>query len=531
MKKNLLTLLTSTIGLSLLQAQSFQNDVLATMPTPQELTMTCYKGDTTATALVLCDNVEVIYNDQQIPIYNHQWRIKILNESGLLSLSNHTPVAVYNMVNDSVTTNSIEEIRVGSIVDYAEQHVSSQYNRIEPWSPQREIPVLQATYTLYTPKGFNVQFERQGNAGVNMGSADTITINCDDNTKRRLVRRKMECRNIPAITSDDQIYCLEDYKFKMKPWIMEIENLDGSIETGKTTWENIDTELAKSDLIRRYNSIDDPIGHKADSLRKKGFKVLPVLLRSRSKGRTILEIPSAAAFDDIILAIIQPNDTLYVDPLKPDSISMLLDVEKRVYNARLLNYDPMGNYPCSGQWVNLFGVKEYSKISNINAYINISGEVNIEKSTYYRGLAMLEHGYKLDHENYTKQAIVTDTAIYISPYFTIEELIQKVDSNRVRPIEFNYCLRDRRNIIIEVDEALKIDSIPSNVYYISSTGAYAIRLTGKIYSDQKAEFSLIFERRTMIQLPSAHPYANNFFDILTTKCLEQMVIRRKEHKN
>ncbi len=410
------------------------------------------------------------------------------------------------------------------IVHCDTQYVSNDYKFIEPWEPQCELPVRSAVYTLIVPIGYEYTLEQQGDCGINSYKPDTLVINTANGSHFKVSSRKFEARNIQPFVKDKYIYSASDYRYKLFPIISSIENVNGRIEEMNMTWEIVDHKLLNTPLVEQFYKTDNPIGLRASVLKSEGQLVYPVVLRRRSSGKlSLVKYPSAEAFDAIILAIYNGKDYDFIDPMQPDSLQHLLPEEYRVTNARLLE---VKDNEVVGQWVNLFTTSDYRILTNNNMTIGPDALLHSENNTYYRNLAGIVEGRQFDHISTDIQLQFDGDSISFCPYMNIHQY-EWPDSTRTLPIEFPYCVNERYNFVIKIDDSFRIDSYPESGVYYSATGAYMCQFK-VLVEEQKISIIYILQRNVLVQLPSAHEYAIQFYQMLDEKFKECIVLRRKD---
>lgn len=524
MKQIILVIIAAILGFNGLVAQTFVNQL--PNPTVEELERVRYDIDTSAVAVVLRDQSLAQCVSGEGFSYDRKIRVKLLRPEGLDFLANSGVAAVYAVAEGAVVKVSPEQLSVGSVVDYEYHHESADPRHIEPWKPQGDLPVLSALYTLVTPAGYSLEIEIQGNCGMRNSCVDTLWVSSDNGQRFQVCQRQFECRDIPALQKDEFIYCIDDYRFRVTPYVKQIKQPDGSIENLELTWEQVDLRLQDSELLKRFSNADDPIGKKALALKAEGKRVLPVVLRRRSSGRLDYGHPSIDAFDDMILAVVSKADTFYLDPRMPDSIMYILSAEYRVPYGRMLN--PQGDAK-KNIWLNLFGASEYRVQSNHTFDLGADASLRGDIKMYYRHLAGLDRESRVDSVKISRQLSVVADSITVSPCFAfhIEERAL-ADRSRVLPIDYPYCLNERYNITIRFDEsAFEVRHLPDNELILSSSGKFGLqymvqRAPGKI------AVSIIYQRFTQTLYPSSLATARSFCQEVANKCLQTITFVKKQ---
>lgn len=265
-------------------------------PSDEELRMTRYEPDTTATAVMLYNIGKSNYrydNNEFSLITQHSVKIKVLKPDGKqyadISIPYYAPrnrlesrEAIYDLeayaynledgkvvktttenefiVRERVDENfmqlkfSIPAVREGTVIEYRYKQISDYYLQIEDWVMQQEIPVVYNEYNILIPSIFIFNIELQGKDYIETkekkGSyniAHTITTGGVSAPKQNLSLRAKQftyiSRNLPALPENEPyIWCARDYKIKIA---FELEGvMEGQDYKPYTaTWEDIDKLL------------------------------------------------------------------------------------------------------------------------------------------------------------------------------------------------------------------------------------------------------------------------------------------------
>lgn len=185
---------------------SFKPSMKYGKPSEEELAMTTYAPDTSATAVVLYSKCEVRYdllaNNFRI-LYNYEVKIKVLKSEGASYADIRIPyysnesnavitlkesisqldASAYNMEGgetvrtkmkrDLVFTErinkqymqlkfSIPAVREGTVFEYKYQLSSDLYYSINLWEAQRDIPVIFTQYDITIPEYFKFNLDMRG---------------------------------------------------------------------------------------------------------------------------------------------------------------------------------------------------------------------------------------------------------------------------------------------------------------------------------------------------------------------------------
>lgn len=524
-KKYSLLLAAALASLGQSHAQSVDNTL--PLPTIEQFTTVSYPQDSAASVIILCDQSVTQYTDLLHISYDRKVRVKVLKAEGLSQLDTSAISNVYALDDGQIKASANTQPKAGDIIDLTYHHESSDYKHIEPWCPQGELPVLSSHYTLITPADYTISIERLGDCGLRTYSTDTIDFTSLNGTSYKACRHEYDTRYISALPKDEWLYCPSDFRFRLSPYVDKIVDAEGKAERVGLTWEQVDAELLKTELYQRFQTPDNPMGRMVKTLRDEGKTVLPVFLRSRSKGKVNLSHPSVDAFDDIIIAQIQKKDTTFIDPFQTDSMQNLLDVEKRVCFARIINDK---DKRITGSWTEMFDVIDYRIIQNENITIDQNAVMTSLKNTYYRNLALLYLKNTIDSVDTRVQLSPTisfdgnGTTYRIAPLSDVCKEITLPDSTRTLPVEYEYSINKRYNLTIDIDDRFEIVEVPESMNYFSSIGPMACSVSIKQVG-QRLEIVFVLRRIIMAQLPSCMEYMTSFFNLVHSKCQEEVVLR------
>ena len=173
-------------------------------PSDEELKMTTYAPDTTATAVVLCKKTGAFYDfvaDDFRLNYSYETKIKILkpegtsfadicipyyeneNRSSMKETVSQIDAFAYNIENGKTIRTkmkrefiykerlndkymqvkfSIPNVKVGTVIEYKYKVLSDFYFNINDWSAQQSIPTLYTEYDITVPEYFKFNLDVRG---------------------------------------------------------------------------------------------------------------------------------------------------------------------------------------------------------------------------------------------------------------------------------------------------------------------------------------------------------------------------------
>ena len=283
-------------------------------PTLEELAMTEYTPDTSATAVVLYSkcSVNYIFSDRQFHlVYDYEFKVKVLKPNGVSHANISIPyylnikdnrlretvkqidASAYNLekgeivrtklkndlifkerLNDEymLTKFSIPAVKQGTVFEYKFQLHSDFFFTIAPWKAQRNIPVLLAQYEITIPEYFKYNLEVQG----------SYSLTPKKETTRQLFMLEppyppgtIECKGdyllftgkqLPALHADNYIWCVDDYLSGVNLEIKGLEIPGEPYHSFTQTWNDIDRMLLENESFGGLLSMRNPYHKEMKSL-------------------------------------------------------------------------------------------------------------------------------------------------------------------------------------------------------------------------------------------------------------------------
>lgn len=263
--------------------------------TKDELSMTSYPKDTTATAVTLYKNVEAryayIYGKFVIEYY-YETKIKILKAEGKEYADVNIPfyntgksgdaketvsrieAYAYNLEDGKINKTKMEKsyifeeqlnaslkqikfsipsVKAGTVIEYKYNITSELYWQFADMIIQQSIPVMYAKYEVQIPEYFNYNIETRGGEFLNtkevpgnqnftvMGEDhQTSSVNC---SSRQLT---FTVNDLPALKDEPNVWCAEDFCTKVTFELKGIQFPNSIYESYTTDWNKIE-ELLKNE--------------------------------------------------------------------------------------------------------------------------------------------------------------------------------------------------------------------------------------------------------------------------------------------
>ncbi|MFV0329426.1 MAG: DUF3857 domain-containing protein [Dysgonomonas sp.] len=266
--------------------------------TADELNMTVYPQDTTASAVILLKkgDIRFVYNDLygfQFE-YSLQVKIKILKTEGLdwcnqqivytessrsmKEQINGLSGTTYNLENGNIVKAKLskefitdEDIdnkikvkkftmpaaKVGSVIEYKYTLVSDFYYDLRDFSFQESIPVAYTYFEAKLPEYFKYNINYQGYASLKSErepSNETFHIRYKDDDGRLQTGTvrctaemiKSEGKNIPALKKEAYLWTVNDYITKVSFELKSVQMPYSLTKNMSNSWENIDNDILSS---------------------------------------------------------------------------------------------------------------------------------------------------------------------------------------------------------------------------------------------------------------------------------------------
>lgn len=276
--------------------------------TTDELNMTVYPQDTTASAVILLKkgDIRFIYNDLygfQFE-YSLQVKIKILKTEGLdwcnqeityteasrtmKEQINGLSGTTYNLENGEVIKTKLskefitdEDIdnrirvkkftmpaaKVGSVIEYKYTLVSDFYYDLRDFTFQESIPIAYTYFEAKLPEYFDYHTSYQGYANIITDKSDdneSFHIRYKDNNGRtqsetvrcQAVKVKSEGSHIPALKKESYLWTVNDYITKVSFELKAVKMPYSLTQNKSNTWENIDEDILSSSFGSNMKKAD-----------------------------------------------------------------------------------------------------------------------------------------------------------------------------------------------------------------------------------------------------------------------------------
>jgi hypothetical protein len=255
----------------------------------QEINMTVYDKDTSASAVVIADyeKAEIVYTTNigfQLQVSRHK-RIKILKTDGIywakgtirLYRSNSGEdedlgsfkACTYNMENGKLVETkltrkevireeesknftlrkfALTNVKVGSIIEYEYSYTSPFFLSLQDWYFQDEIPVIWSELRTIIPEFYEFRRATGGylHSTISEESQNSTTIPNTDFRYSNNIQRVV-FQDVPAFKNEQFITTPRDYLARVEFELRSIQYPQSTIEYFSTTWEKIGENLMKDE--------------------------------------------------------------------------------------------------------------------------------------------------------------------------------------------------------------------------------------------------------------------------------------------
>ena len=281
-------------------------------PSKEELSLTSYAPDTTATAIYLFHQgqSDFVYHDGFQLTTEHWVRIKILKPQGVsyadVSVPYYSPTdrdegqerasdiegCSYNMENGKCIKTSMKResisferinnlykmlkfslpaVKEGTVIEYHYKLYSDYFSHIDNWMMQEELPMLYNQYKITIPHVFIYNIELRGKDYIQVKQRDSsihateregssaggvskdFTVSAQETT--------FTSRNLPAIRQDEPYcWCPEDYKVQVSFDLQGTQFTPNEYKPYSQKWEDLDNQLLKPENTQfgKYLSFTNP---------------------------------------------------------------------------------------------------------------------------------------------------------------------------------------------------------------------------------------------------------------------------------
>ena len=517
----------------------------------------------------------------------------------------------YNKRLDKITF-AAPNVRAGSVIEVRYSRTVADFVSIDDFYFQRDIPVNQCTYTVTLPRWLDYRKISHGFEPVAMKDWETAGVNLQPVvTNNTLDVTEYKAVDLPGMDREPGVFCIRQYRTAISYTISAI-NFGSTHRNFSTTWEDVDELVRKSGIMDKIKAgcrfkdevdaamaaetpqqkIENIIelvrgkvawdktfrlvpsdgqealrnhsGNSADinalvasAARYAGFRVMPVLLCTRSNGALLDFHPSADAFSKFILRFdLEDGQAVYVDAADPSGWLNVLSPNDLVTRARLIPDDGPGS------WVDLTQLSRNVENYLVQAELSADGTLKGEFTASFSGVASydfksgflrhdkeeeaieeLEQWYSAEIEDFTTQKVHDygensqmnfrfeksceggGDVFYVKPYlsefhseslFRAEERKMPVDFSYPEQISYTFKLILPVGYVVEqLPERKRMAcGLPSTVTVISSTSGNVVQLSYR------------FELKSLVGLPQNYKDIREYWKALCGLYGQMIVVKK-----
>lgn len=281
---------------------------------PNELAMTSYPNDTTASAVVIYKTMDASYqyNSGNFTVeYDYAVKTKVLKSGGiscanisipfysnelhntLKDLVTRIEAIAYNTENGQVVKSkmgkecifeerinknwkqikfSIPAVKVGTIIEYRYKIISERYYQLPDWILQENNPIVYTNYEVRIPEYFNFSIDTRGGELLKTEEkqiTQTFNIHSRDGVESVSANTRQLnfiAHNLSAIRNESYIWCPNDYKTQINFELKGIQYPYSMYQTYTTTWDKVDETLEQDNDFGGALKIKNPFKEEMNSL-------------------------------------------------------------------------------------------------------------------------------------------------------------------------------------------------------------------------------------------------------------------------
>jgi hypothetical protein len=471
--------------------------------------------DKDADAAILLDEAVSDHDDEYHLITYHHLRIKILKEkgfdaanvslrfwrkddfefidmldamvtnvdpSGRIIAENLTKKSFYKQnLNERIGTISFTfpNIKVGSIIEYKYRSFMKNYNGLDDWDFQKELPVVKSKYKLTILP--NTEFTYRIN------KKNTIPVIVD--TKSEAGKVYFEMNNIPALTDEPFMDAREDYLQKvifqlsgysnnglgntkyMTSWneviremlstrefggqldrnipgtgafMSDIKKMTGEEDRMKSIYNYVRNNMSWNNMYSKYagDGIKTPWEKKKGTsgeinlilvnlLKEAGLEVYPILVSERFYGKVNIEYPFIDQFNSVFACVVIKGKKYYLDAT--DTYTPAHIIPNNILNTTALIVNKKNGGMITIQNDSLLYNDQITTKINLDKSGVLSGDVNI-KSTGYSAVKKISYYKENGREKFIEK-------YYSKDGFVVNDFELLNLNNDSLPAELKFKLR------------------------------------------------------------------------------------------
>ncbi|MBO8446050.1 MAG: hypothetical protein IAC23_10240 [Bacteroidetes bacterium] len=514
------------------------------------------------------------------------------------------------------------DVRAGTVIDVQYRISSELYWIFDDIYFQQEIPVNEIEYEIRLPDMFMFSKHLRGYLPVSYSeSSGTGRFMVMGNSFQFTeIIHKYRGTDLPAMKKEPGMYNARQYMSAVSYDLMSFQIPGYLAQNFSVTWQDVDDDLLESSLgkamktvcpfkkevdaimaaesgdedglimaicsmvkenvawngkVRLYpGAVGTVVKEKsgsnaginaviASALSYAGFKVEPVVLRSRTSGFLLDYRPEMTAFDTFILRVETPQGKVhYVDGMSYNGYMDILPEEFLVPNARILR--PGGR----SEWVDITGLCRNSIVYVVNAGISgdvlagtvqckMTGEESFSFKSEYKGfdtqdefLSSLENETSSDigtfslsgmqgltpacsfEYDFTKKVSFSGDFIYINPFlFEFHHASTFREPERKYPVDFPYRTMISYFFRFNVPEGYVVEQLPENIATTLESVGSSVRVISTGQGTGPVSLRYDFRIDSMRGDASEYEYIRQYWEHLSNIYDGVIVLRKSGEEN
>lgn len=505
-----------------------------------------------------------------------------------------------------------ESVRVGSVVEVSFEVYNTYFWEIPDYYLQDKIPVNLTTYSVSIPRWMGYNRSRTGYDHIDIDESSVPGERLDgieDNTHKKDVYRGVD---LPAFKEEAMLYCPEQYMDAVSYEITAI-SLPGNFKDFSQKWETVASAVYKSrictvlnsrsklkdevekicaensddiarleaivsmvrsnvvwneklglvpdnqaEILKRHSGAAADINAVAGSaMAEAGFKVSPVLIRTRNHGLLLSQRPILSAFNTFILHVVTSDGTdLYFDAADPSGYFNVVPETFLVDTGFEVTGDGEFN------WVKLSSLTLNTTAYIISASVSEDGTVTGHLSGKYSNVSSYDfkdafHDYKDEDDLYERvEAFIhvdasnltvsdlkefgksssldfdfetnCETAgdmIIVNPFiFKILSDAAFRHENRKYPVDFSYPETTRYIFELKIPDGYTVAQLPRNCIYSSTLPS---SLNFRVVSNASTvRVQFLFDNKAMVSLSDEYPEVRKYWMDVCALFNERIIFKK-----
>jgi len=517
------------------------------------------------------------------------------------------------------------KVTPGSILEYRYEIISPRIADLRDWYFQEDIPIRLSELQLEIPSAFKYVYLFQGNQQMNQHGVDERSLDIRGNTITKIKDNVYRIVNVPALRQERYITTLNDYRARMRFQLKEIHFPMGNTQSYLASWNEVSNTLMEQDYFGkqitdeknydlwlntstskiieeniserekaakiyqyvaesvkwnnqyRFTSstgLNEVFEQKTGSsgernlvylvlLRKAGIEANPVLVSTRSHGRTIQSYPIIDQFNHVVISAELDGETTLLemgDPVKP------MDQP----NLNSLNYAGWLMDTEVPRWIDIDPpTTSTTTLATLN--INEKGQLLGKLQGKYKGYSATairkewaDNNKKTDIPAFWKTKIPAlqvdsifvknqgdkDKSLHVLAEVSIDDLVKDEGDllyfnpvlisdfnenvlpaeSRIYPVDFNFPLKESYVLNMEIPAGYTIESMPESISLDLPDNSAAYNFLASAHENFIQLISKININNTKFPVASYDSLRELFIQI-ETKLLEPIVFKKIQKTN